>query len=330
MNYQKSAEILKKITLAERILINCHRNPDADSIGAALAIAKALAKFGKKTTIICPDEVTSEYKFLPGVESVKKIDFDKFDFSEFDLFLILDSAGPNMITGKETKFIPKIPTICLDHHATNIDFADFTLNDGAKSSTGELLYRVFEDWGIEVDKDMATCMLAGIINDSGNFTYQSVTTDTFDVAKRLMEKGADRSAIVENLLRSVPLSTLKMVGLIIDKADLDKEHQFVWSAVSFDEAKKLGEVAGARDIASNILVQAKEAAFCLILVEKDKGVLSVSLRARNSFDVSKIAVALGGGGHKAASGARITKIPYDSAVLKALETARRIVNESKN
>ena len=330
MNYKKSAEILKKISLTERILINCHRNPDADSIGAALATAKVLGRLGKKVTIISPDEIIHDYKFLPGVDKILKVDFAKFKFGDFDLFIILDSAGPNMITGRDDKFKPGIPTICIDHHETNIDFADLTLNDPGKSSTGELLYRLFEDWGVGVDRDIATCLMAGIINDSGNFTYQSVTTETFDVAKRLMEKGANRALIVENLLRSVPLSTLKMVGMMIDRAELDRKFRFVWTAVSFNEAKALGEVAGARDIAANLIVQTKEADFCLIMVEKDRGVLSVSLRSRNSFDVSKIATALGGGGHKAAAGARISKVPYDSAVLKVLETARRIANEAKN
>jgi len=100
MNYKESKEILAEIKKAETILLNCHRGPDPDSIGSALALYGALKKLGKKVVIICPsDELPRNMKFLKNYGKILKgVDFAKFDFSKFDLFIVLDSSSWGMVS----------------------------------------------------------------------------------------------------------------------------------------------------------------------------------------------------------------------------------------
>jgi len=329
MNYKESTEILKKVLTVKNILINCHRNPDGDSAGSALALKMVLEKLGKEVQIICPSEPGEHLNFLPHAEDIKKVDFSEFDFGKFDIFLILDTAGVNMLTGKVMEFKVKIPTIAIDHHITNTKFADLNLIDDQVTSTSELLYGLFEDWNISLDKDLSTCLFAGIVTDSGSFSYGKVGARTFAIASELVEKGAEKKKILESLLHSYDFKTLILVGELIKRANFDSKNNFIHTEISFKELKKFKSAGGARDLAVDFLVQTKNILFAMVLVEMEEKVMSVSLRSRGEFDVSKIALNLGGGGHKQASGAKIEKLIFEKAVEKALKAAIKSINENK-
>jgi len=329
MNYPKSQEILEEIKKAKKILVNCHRSPDADSVGSALATYLALKKMGKEVKVICPDNISEDVKFLPHSEVVEKIDFGKFDFGQWDLFLILDSGSPGMATGKREGVLPEIATIVIDHHKTNGKFGRINLVDENISSTGELLFSIFEDWGVEINKDIAQNLLAGIITDTGVFEYPLVTSRTLDIARALIDKGGDRQEIILNIFKNIDFIKVKFWGEILTRMEKD-EAGFVWSAVSHEDFKKSGSPASAKESAASLFAPIVAGTdFGMIMVEEEKGILSVSLRSRGGFDVSKIAEKLGGGGHLSAAGAKVYVSDFDQAVLKVLEAARKVVNENQ-
>jgi len=331
MNYPLSKEILEEIKKANKILVNCHRSPDADSASSALALYEVLVSFAKDVKVICPDKLPEDLKFLPFSEKVEKIDFEKFDFTPYDLFIVLDSGNAAMVTKKRDMPLPKVKKIVIDHHRTNESFAEINLVDSEISSTAELLYDIFEDWGMGVTKSMAQNLLAGMIADTGVFAYSAVTARTLQIAQFLMEKGADKNEIILNIFRSYPFNKVKFWGEILKRMEWDREYKFVWAAVPHEIYKKLGGPASAKESAATLFGPVvADTDFGMIMVEEDKGVLSISLRGRTDFDVSKIAEKLGGGGHLSAAGAKLYEKDFDTAVIKVLEVARRLVNENKN
>jgi len=330
MNYKGSPKILNKIKGSRKILVNCHRSPDADSVGSALAISAILEELGKEVKIICPTEIGEDLKFLPFSEKIEKVDFKKFDFSNYDLFLILDTAGMNMLTGTEEAFELKIPAITIDHHKTNTKFADLNLTDPDISSTSELLYGLFEDWGVPIGKNTATCLFAGIVNDTGSFRYGNITSNTFSIAAKILDQGAEREIVLKSLFYSFDYKTIKLVGELINRSEVDENYKFIYSFLSFEDFNKFGRGKNARDLAVDFLVQTNDILFAMVMVEKEKRILSISLRSQGDFDVSKIALRYNGGGHRGASGGRIIGLKFDEAVTKALEIARKVSYENKS
>lgn len=324
MNYKESKEIIKKIKKAKRILVNCHRGPDPDSLGSALSLYQVLKKMGKKVEIVSPTDASDNMKFLPYFKEIKKIDFKKFNFTDFDLFIALDTPSPDMVTGSKDVALPNIPVVVVDHHKTNPRYGKVNFIDSQVSSAAELLYLVFEDWGVNIDKDIATTLLVGIIGDTGVFRYPGVTSQSLEIARKLMDKGADKNEIIFNIFSSLELSNLKFWGEILARMEFEKKYKFAWSAVPYEIYKKYLHPESGRESAASIFGQiVKGTDFSIIMTEEQENSLAISLRSRTGFDVTQIAVALGGGGHRGAAGAKIQGMEYEKAVEKVLNTARK-------
>lgn len=329
MNYKESKEILERARKAKRILVNCHRGPDSDAVGSALALKQVLAGMGKEVEIICPSDIPHDLGFLSGADEIKRVNFTSYDFSRFDLFMILDSSTYGMVTGLKDGGKPAIPSVVIDHHISNNSFGDINLIDSGITSTGEILYRLFEDWKIRIDKETAECLLTGIIGDTGSFQYPGAGQETLRVAAALMDLGADKGKVIYNIYRSIDFQEIKMWGKFIE--DMQIENKFVWSAVPLEVYKEYGEYIYAKEDVANLFFPiVKGTDFGIVMVETNDKVLSVSLRSRTNFDVSRIAEELGGGGHKAAAGARIEGMNFEEAREKVLSVARKYASESSN
>lgn len=326
MNYSQSQEILEELKKAKRILLNFHRGPDPDSVGSGLAMYEVLKKFGKDVEIVCPDSLPEEVVFLPSSNVCKKVYYGKFDFSKFDLFIVMDSSSWKMVTGKEDAPFPVINLIVIDHHKTNTRFGKINLVDSEASSNAEVLYQVFKDWKVKIDRNIATNLLTGIFGDTLLLKY--ATPLALKVAAKLVEEGAARDQIIFHLFSSVRFDEVKMWGEFLARMELDKAHRFAWSAVPYEVCKKY-ENTDAKSSAAGLFGQIiRDTDFSIIMLEKEKNSLSLSFRSRGGFDVSPLAVALGGGGHKAAAGGDVRGLPFEKAVEKVLELARKYAKKN--
>src|SRR3989344_2487838 len=153
MNYKESKQILEEIKKANKILLNCHRGPDPDSIGSALATKYVLENMGKTVGIICPSEgLYDDASYLKDYELIQKnIDFRKFNFNVYDLFITMDSSSWDMVSSDKDIPLASIPIIVIDHHKTNKEFGLINLVDKSVSSVGEMLFLLFQDWEIELN-----------------------------------------------------------------------------------------------------------------------------------------------------------------------------------
>ncbi len=324
MNYKESKLILEKVKKAKRILINCHRGPDPDSVGGALALYYVLMGMGKTVQIICPTDILYNLEYLKDFKKIKTgIAFDKFDFSRFDLFITIDSSSWYMVTGDKGVEMPNIPIVVIDHHETNTEFGEINLVDKKVISAAEILYFIFEDWGIKINKNIATALLTGIIADSGVFKFPKTTVKTFDIAEKLIRRGASKDEIIFNIYRRLDYSEVKFWGEVLQRVKHDKEGKFVWAAVPYEVYAKYLKPATARENVVNLFASIIEGvSFGFVMIEQEKDKLNVSFRTRGP-DISKLATSLGGGGHKEAAGAKIEGLPFDKAVKKVLGVARK-------
>jgi len=331
MNYPQSQLILDEIKKANKILLNCHRSPDPDSIGSTLALKIVLEGMGKIVEIVCPsEELDKNVSHLKGYSDIKKkVSFNNFNFSVYDLFISTDSSSVDQITGQKGFEIKGTKVISVDHHVTNTKFADITLLDGKVTSVGELMFLIFEDWQIVFSKEIADCLMAAIVGDTGAFKYPGVSAQTFKVASKLMEYGADKDFAVDKIYRSEPFELIKFYGEALSRVQLDKKNKFVWAAIPHEIYAKLNKPALAKESTASLFAQVVEGTdFGFIALEMEKGKLAISFRSRTGFDTSKLAVELGGGGHVYASGGKVEGLPFDQAVEKVLEVCRKYANKN--
>ena len=328
MHYKKSKEVLEKIKRSDRILINCHRKPDPDSVGSATAMYQVLKQFKKEATLICPDTITRITKFIPFSDKVKKVNFSKFTFSDYDLFIILDSGSWELVSGGNGFVIPNIDTILIDHHKSGTINADLSIVDPERTANTAILYDIFKDWKANVNKDTATSLMAGLVGDTGAFQYPKVSAATFRTAMELMKKGVDKDMIVREIYRSEPYNLLKFWGEVLKRMEHDEKYGFVYSAIPSRIYRNFGSPEIGRETSADKFTQIVDGTdFGMVMVEQEKNRLSVSFRSRTGFDTSRIASSLGGGGHAYSSGCQLKDIPFRKAVEKVISTTREVIKD---
>lgn len=241
MNYEESPKILEEIKKAKRILINCHKNPDPDSVGSALAMAMFVKSLGKEVRIVCPTKINSQLGFVEDFESIEQsVDFNKINYKDYDLFLVLDSSSWDFASKMDENNIPPIKLIIIDHHATNKMYGSINLVDKKLIAVSEILYLFFEDCDFEVGRKVASYLLTGIIGDSGVFRFPGTTAKTLEIAAKLISKGVDQNKIIKNLYFSIDFEEFKFWGRVMDEMRYDRKHNFVWVAISNETYKESG------------------------------------------------------------------------------------------
>jgi bifunctional oligoribonuclease and PAP phosphatase NrnA len=330
MNYEKSLKILEEIKKAKRVLINCHKNPDPDSVGSALAIASYIKSLGIETRIICPTRINSQLGFIEDFDSIEQgVDFNRIKYKNYDLFIVLDSSSWDFASKMEENNIPSIRMIVIDHHATNKMYGSINLVDKKLIAVSELLYKFFEDCSFQIDRKLASYLLTGIIGDSGVFRFPGTTAGTLEIAAKLISKGVDQNEIIKNLYFSVDFEEFKFWGRVMDEMQYDREYNFVWVAISNETYIKFGGRKNYKeDTATTFFQSINFSDFGIVMIEEEKGTVNVSLRSRTGLDVSEIAVDLGGGGHRYASGGGIKGFAFFEAVEKVLDVARKYAKKT--
>ncbi len=329
MNYPESQLILEEIKKAKKVLVNCHRSPDPDSVGSALSIYHLLQLLNKEDVkVICPDEIPFNCKFLDYSDKIEKVNFEEFNFSEYDLFIIVDSGNWDQVTGSENILNSKIKKVVIDHHHTNPRFGDLNILDVDAGSAAVVVSNLIEDINLEIDETLATSLLTGIIADTLSFQTDVIGNKSLLIADNLIKRGADRNNIIFNLYRSKSLDEIHLMGHIMENIQVDEDFHFAWAAISKEISNKYPMSREAKSSVVGAFIPAVENTDFGFVLEESNKYISVSFRSRKNFDVSKIAEELGGGGHKSAAAARIPDSTFDEAVQKVLVACRKYAKKS--
>jgi phosphoesterase RecJ-like protein len=279
------------------LLLLTHERPDGDALGSLLGMSWMLQTAGHRVTAFSREGVPSSFRFMPGSELVA----DALPPSA-DACILLDCSDVSRI-GDVAAPLPCPARINIDHHVTNMGYAEINLVDPDASATAELVCELAEPLGLAITAQAATCLLAGVVSDTLGFRTSNVGLRTLATARRLMEAGANLPSIVEASLyrRSFAATRYWAAGL----GRIARDAQLVWTALTLADRATAGYPG--RDDADliNVLSTIEGVLVALIFIEQERGRVKVSWRARNGLDVTPLAARFGGGGHPAASGATV-------------------------
>ncbi len=293
-NFQNAVDLIHE---SQRILLTMHERMDADDGGAGLAMAHALSGMGKTITHAIKKGVPPILAFMPGSENI----IDDISHTDFDLLITFGCATKDR-TGSENILNLTCPVINIDHHPDNAFFGDINIVDKTKSSVAELVYDffIYNNWPIT--RDMATCLLTGIVGDTGAFKHSNTQSSTLKAAAELMKKGALTDKIIREMFKNKSATVLKAWGKAMDNAHYDKERKIIYSIMTADDLGEIGDLPPATfEGFVETLNTAPDAKFAMFL-RQDGNLIKGSLRSSEHVDVSKIAQLFGGGGHKQAAG----------------------------
>lgn len=325
---QLAPVIWSEIQKANTILLCCHRSPDGDSVGGVLASKFALESLGKTVTVIWGDSKPPRYfSSVPGYQSILHKSWFEVDLAEFDLFFALDSSSLSQISNLgEIKFPQELNVVVIDHHSDNTNYGKINLVEATYPAVCQILFNLFKIWGVKPTSDMALCLFCGIYTDSGGFKYPGVTKETFQIATKLAETGADFPKLIFDMENSQDPKSIEYMGQFFSSI----EHYFGGKvAICSITRQQLLDNQIDVDIdvpeLANTVKSAIGNEIAVSLTERDPGVIRVSMRTRSErYDLSKIAVATGaGGGHPVAAGATIKK-PMPQAKKFLLETILKV------
>ena len=295
-------EILEEIKNAKQIVILTHETPDGDAIGSCLATKLALKKLGKASDIII-SKYAKMYDFLPSINEIIK----ESQVEKYDLAISLDCATLKRLDNKEY-FENAKKTIIIDHHGSNNMYADINYVNPASPACAEILLAIFSYFGIEIDQEIGTCIMTGIITDTGGMQYPSTTADTFEYAADLLRKGVNISDICKRTLNTKTKANFELTKMVIDRMELLEEGKVAFSYITNEDLKKVDAKEGDHEGLVNIgrEIEGVEISIFIRQKEENEEEYKVSMRSNSDqINVSDICMVYGGGGHPRAAGAVI-------------------------
>jgi len=309
----------KLIDKTERILLVSHVNPDGDALGSMLALKLCFDNLGKQADVFCAAKIPENLKFLPGAKGIKNaVD------AEYDLIFGVDYGARDHLEAVSTKADLSLPKITFDHHPFDGQVGDLMIIDDKFSSTCEIVFRFLEANELKVNKEIAVCLLTGILADTWSFRHPNTTAQTLQAVSQLLKTGVSLNKIGKHLNQSNVSGKSLVWGQALAKIKLDQSG-FIYCSLGLDDLRECQTTKD--DLLSGLsstLCMVPEAKFALVLVEAEPGLLKGSLRALpgQGIDVSKLAKSFGGGGHALSSGFRVKGRQAE----EILETIRELIN----
>ncbi|MDH6679954.1 phosphoesterase RecJ-like protein [Rhodococcus sp. LBL1] len=298
LQMQDAVEVLDAAT---SVTILCHVQPDADTVGSGLALGIAFERKGipVQVAFASPSELPVSMDGLPGSYLLTRVDDVA---AEVDLLVTVDCGSAGRLGSLASRLGGARRSLVIDHHRSNTRYGMLNLIDDSAESTTAVLAKLFDLWGVTIDADLAHCLFAGLVTDTGSFRWGQAGTHT--LAERLLGTGIDGAAITRRLLDTHPFGWLPMLGSVLSSAVLVPDavggRGLVHAVIRCSDSAGLGseEIESVIDIVRTTA----EAEVAAVFKESTPDSWSVSLRSKDSVDVSTVAERLGGGGHRFAAG----------------------------
>lgn len=295
---------LREAIKGDNFLIVVHQKPDGDCLGSALAFSNFLNRENKKNQIIIKDIVPKKFDYLPGSEQI--VEFSEGDAAlskkSFDVVVFLDCATLEMSGFKKEDFTGK-KIINIDHHPTNPNYGDINLINANASATSEILFDLFEEEKIKLDKKIAINLFSGIFTDTGGFQHSNTNLKVLQKAAELQSFGVNVGKISKTVFMTKSIGSLKVLGLALSRLKYNQKHKIVYSVISVEDQKKLKTNEDDLEGISTSIAKCPGVNAAMFIYQTEEGNIKGSLRTeKDNVDVSALASALCGGGHKKASG----------------------------
>ena len=291
-------EVVAELRKRSAFVMVSHVKPDGDTLGAGLALGIALKKLGKRVHYFQQDPVPRNLRFLPDTEFVSR-DMPP-DLPADTLWVFGDMSD----TARAGEFLPKLAReniLDIDHHLGNAHFGALNYVLPHECSTGTCVVHLLRGLKVDIDKDIATCLLTTIMTDTGGFMHSNTTPEVLTLSAELMHLGANKEQITEEIFANKRLAALKLLGRALNEAQVERDGRYIWSYV--DDAM-LAECGADGEDTEEIVnhLRSVEGVEVSALFKAYDGDIRVSLRSSGRVNVQAAASRLGGGGHFRASG----------------------------
>ncbi len=303
MSRAQAAEVIRS---GKRFLLTCHRRPDGDALGSMLGLAAILERLGKTVVLYHCDPISDYLHFLLGGPDAFRGRIHLEPPAEtFDAVIVTDTAAKSLLPPLPPRERSG-PLIMLDHHAASDDAGDIIVRETDACATAEVVVRLMRDLGMQqVPTEAALPLYTAIVTDTGGFRYSGTSASTMRLAADLMDAGVDPWLVACNVFEGWHVDRVKLLSRVL--ADMQIFDDGTIALIEVTEA--LLNEYGLREehiegfVNYGRMVRGIEVA--VMLIARSERLTKVSLRSRDRVDVAEVAQALGGGGHRAASGASI-------------------------
>ncbi|MGL5720821.1 MAG: DHH family phosphoesterase [Brevinema sp.] len=302
---QLAQDLKKQLEQCSRVRITTHKSPDGDALGSLIAFSYICSYLKKDYDMVLDDDIPVNLTFLPRVKDIVRYDASDIQQTlgneQTDLVVFLDCGQRSRAGFLEQSLLPTQFVINIDHHHMNPRFGNLNIVSDI-SSTSELIFELMNFLNIPISKECAEALFAGIMTDTGSFIFEKSSSNTFNVAAKLIDAGAVPINIHRKINQSLPLEWFSLVRLMLEHIQIFFDGRLIISYISLDDIQGAGV-----DLINNMLplMSSVETVEMYVLIkERNDQTISVSIRSKNSIDVSKIAAHFGGGGHKQAAACR--------------------------
>ncbi len=293
---------MKELRSAKGVLIGTHLHPDGDAIGAALAVSLILDQMEIEHEILCNDPPPYYLKFLPGSSKIRQTP----QMEGRSLALILDLEAVNRLGSVRPYFEACKRTVVIDHHIPHEAPGDLRIVCTASPATCSIILDLFRDSEIKITPEIADCLLAGILTDTGNFRYPNTDARCLHSAGYLLEMGANLTRITKEVYMSRERPSIELTAYAVMNMKMACGGKVAWATLPLSLFEKLHANEQHSEGIANELLSIKSVQISAILREASPGNIRGSLRSVGNLDVAALARKFGGGGHHNAAGVSLS------------------------
>jgi phosphoesterase RecJ-like protein len=285
------------------VVLSGHVQPDADALGSTLALAEGLRRRGAEVVATFPEPflLPASLAWLPGADRLVPPSQVPADV---DVFVSLDAASTGRLGSLAVLLETAGRSVVVDHHASNPGFGEVRVVDPQAAATVVLVAGLLDGLSVDLDEQLATCLYAGLAADTGSFRFGNTAPCTHELAARLLRTGIDHATISQRLFDTAPFGWLGLLSAVTGRAVLEPDvgAGIVWTWSTAAEARQHGLAVDQLEALVDVVRSTAEADVACVLKGQDDGSWVVSMRSRGATDLARVAMALGGGGHRAAAG----------------------------
>jgi phosphoesterase RecJ-like protein len=302
-NHERIPDILEALNSRGRFLIATHVRPDGDAVGSVLAMTFILRHMGKEADPYCQDSIISSHEFLPGSSQIRhKVETPEI----YDAAIMVDCGDYHRVGPALEGAILRIPyLINIDHHLNGAPFGDISWVSPVASSTCEMLYDLAESIPMHPDAQIATLLYTGLLTDTGSFRFSNTTERVLEIARHLVQCGAEPSYIAEQVYDSSSPQRIQLLARVLSTVEFHADDQLVTAELTQRMFTETDTTPADTESFINHLRSVRTARMAIIFREEADGVINVSMRSKGSVDVSSMARSFGGGGHYHAAAFRV-------------------------
>ena len=315
IDLSEAVEFLKG---CEDAVILTHQSPDGDCIGAGFALKDLLEALGKRSRVLCSDEFPKRYDFMTSVGSGEEF--------EPKTVIAVDIADPQLMGNLRETYGNKVQ-LCIDHHISNVGYAEKTLLNAGASATCELIYELADAMKIQMSDHCAACIYTGIATDTGGCKYECTTARCHEIAAELMKSHKLKYAKINREMFDVKsIGRLKMERIVTDLMEYYLDNRLTMICITSDILNEQHVDANDLDGCASIPLQVEGVEVGVTIKEKSENEYKVSMRSANDVNVSAICQTLGGGGHIKAAGC-LVKGTLEEVKAAVVEAVRKGMEE---